>query len=296
MTKKLAPVDVVVVGLGVAGTIICKELAETGLKVVGLERGRMLDPQHDFAVPYMHDEFRYDNRDSDLLQNLSRETITFRNATNETALPLRQIAPCFKPGECVGGAGVHWAGTTLRFLPWDFETRSRTLARYGKEQIPEDCTSQDWGICYEELEPYYDQFEHLYGIGGKAGNLNGVIQPGGNPYEGRRSREYPNPPSEPIYSGILFAGAAESLGYKPFQKPTAGMTRPYINPYRLMLAQCIQGGYCGSYGCATGAKATPLTAVVPALLKHNNFELRTHANVIRVNLDSDKSGQSASAT
>jgi gluconate 2-dehydrogenase alpha chain len=35
------------------------------------------------------------------------------------------------------------------------------------------------------------------------------------------------------------------------------------------------------------AKATPLTTVLPALLKHENFELRTHANVIKVNLDSD---------
>ena len=35
---KLKPVDVVVVGAGVAGTIICKELAATGLKVVCLER------------------------------------------------------------------------------------------------------------------------------------------------------------------------------------------------------------------------------------------------------------------
>ena len=67
--------------------------------------------------------------------------------------------------------------------------------------IPEDCTSQDWGITYEELEPYYDQFEHLYGVGGKAGNLNGEIQPGGNPFEGPRSREYPNPPSPMTYAG-----------------------------------------------------------------------------------------------
>ena len=79
---------------------------------------------------------------------------------------------------------------------WDFETRSRTLARYGRNQIPEDCTSQDWGITYDELEPYYDQFAHLYGVAGKAGNLNGEIQPGGNPFEGPRSREYSNPPSE----------------------------------------------------------------------------------------------------
>ena len=280
------PVDVVVVGIGVAGTIISKELADSGLKVVGLERGRMLDPIDDFAKPYAHDELKYD-RNNDLLQNLSRETITFRNAMSETALPMRELGS-FKPGECVGGAGTHWGGVTWRFLPWDFETHSRTIARYGKRQLPEDCTSQDWGITYDELEPYYDQFEHLYGIGGKAGNLNGAIQPGGNPFEGPRSREFPNPPTKPSLTGSLFAKAAESFGYRPFQTATAGMTRPYTNPNRLLLGQCTYGGYCGGFNCAMGARATPWTTVLPVLLKHRNFELRPLSNVVKVNLDSAK--------
>ncbi|MDP2705899.1 MAG: GMC family oxidoreductase, partial [Burkholderiales bacterium] len=182
---KLKPVDAVVVGTGVASSIMCIELANAGLKVVGLERGRLLDPQHDFVMPYVHDELKYD-RHSDIFQNLSRETITFRNTLNETALPMRELGS-FKPGECVGGTAAHWGCHAKRFLPWDFEMRSRTIARYGRNQIPEDCTSQDWGLTYDELEPYYDQFEHIYGIGGKAGNLNGEIQPGGNPFEGSRS-------------------------------------------------------------------------------------------------------------
>ena len=36
MSLKLKPVDVVVVGAGLAGTIVCKELAATGLRIVGL--------------------------------------------------------------------------------------------------------------------------------------------------------------------------------------------------------------------------------------------------------------------
>jgi len=285
MSTKLKPVDVVVVGAGLVGTILCKELAATGLRIVCLERGRMLDAQHDFAMPYAHDELKY-HRHSDIVQNLSRETITFRNTMNQTALPMRELGS-FKPGECVGGAAVHWGGQARRFLPWDFETRSRTQARYGKEQFPEDCTSQDWGLTYEELEPYYDQFEHIYGVCGKAGNLNGVIQPGGDPFEGPRSREYPNPPAPRTYVGSLFAQAAESLGYSPHPSPSAAMSQPYTNLYRLMLGQCVRGGFCSSHGCASGAKATPLTTVLPSLAAHPNFELRPLANVIKVNLDSD---------
>lgn len=283
---KLKPADAVVVGIGVAGSILAKELAATGLRVVGLERGRMIDPQHDFTAPYAHDELKYD-RHSDIFQNLSRETITFRNNMSETALPMREMGS-FKPGECVGGTAAHWGTHTRRFLPWDFETRSRLVERYGEAILPEHCTSQDWGITYEELEPYYDQFEHLYGVGGKAGNLNGEIQPGGNPFEGPRSREYPNPPAPQTYACALYEQAAKSVGYSPHPNPVASMTQAYRNPYRLMLGQCLRGGFCSSHVCANGAKANPLTAVIPALLKHENFELRPHSNVIRVNLDSDR--------
>jgi len=55
---------------------------------------------------------------------------------------------------------------TQRFLPWDFETRSRTIERYGEGMIPAECTSQDWGITYDELEPFYVEAEALYGVAG----------------------------------------------------------------------------------------------------------------------------------
>jgi len=34
-----------------------------------------------------------------------------------------------------GAAGAPGAGLTWRFLPWDFETKSQTLARYGAKQV-----------------------------------------------------------------------------------------------------------------------------------------------------------------
>jgi gluconate 2-dehydrogenase alpha chain len=207
MATKLKPVDVVTVGVGLTGTILAKELTEAGLKVVGLERGGYRDTHPDFDLPNTHDELKYGQR-HDLMQNLSRETLTFRNSVSETALPMRQLGS-FLPGEGVGGAAVHWNGQTWRFLPWDFETRSRTIARYGNDALAADCTSQDWGVTYNELEPHFDRFEQIYGICGKAGNLQGQIQSGGNPFEGPRSREYPNPPSRESYAGFLFTKAAQ---------------------------------------------------------------------------------------
>ncbi len=283
MPTKLKPVDVAIVGVGLTGTIIAKELAEAGLKVLGLERGRWRDTDPDFAMPYVHDELRYVGR-HELMQDLSRETITFRNNAAETALPMRQLGS-FRPGEGVGGAAVHWGGLTWRFLPWDFETRSRTLARYGKGQLAEDCTSQDWGVTYDELERHFDRFEYLYGISGKAGNLRGRIVPGGNPFEGPRSREYPNPPLKTSYAGALFTQAAEKMGYKPFPTPTGALSRAYTNEYGATINACVYCGYCQFFGCEMGAKASPQTAVLPNLMKQKNFELRTHANVTKVDLD-----------
>ena len=286
MATKLKPVDVVTVGVGLTGTILAKELADTGLKVVGLERGRWRDTDPDFAMPGAHDELKYVRR-HELMQDLSKETLTFRNAMSETALPMRSLGS-FLPGEGVGGAAVHWGGLTWRFLPWDFETKSRTLARYGKNQVAEDCTLQDWGVTYDELEPHFDRFEYLYGISGKAGNLQGKIIPGGNPFEGPRSREYPNPPLKTAYSSALFAKAAQAMGYKPFPVPTGANSRPYKNEYGATINACVYCGYCQFFGCEMGAKASPQTAVLPALMQNKNFELRTLCNVVKVNLDSDK--------
>ena len=281
---RMKPVDVVVVGSGMVGSIMSMELASAGLKVVCLERGRMIDPQQDFVMPYVHDELKYD-RHSDIFQNLSRETITFRNNGSQTALPMRELGS-FKPGEMVGGTAAHWGCNARRFLPHDFELRSQVEARYGKGFFPEDCTSQDWGVTFDDVEPYYDQFECIYGVGGKAGNLNGELQPGGNPHEGPRSREYPNPPTRRTPQGALFAQAATELGYHPFQGPAAAMTADYTNLYKLMLGECQRGGFCSSHVCSQGAKANPLTAVLPALYRKENFELRPLCNVIKVNTDS----------
>jgi len=286
MPERRKPVDVVLVGVGFTGAILGKELAGAGLSVVGLERGIRRDTVPDFQGPAMHDELRYAVRHG-LMQDPARETYTFRNNPNEEALPVRVLGS-FLPGTDVGGAGVHWNGHTWRFLPTDFVMRSHYTERYGAEIFDDDLTVQDWGITYDELEPYYDRFEYLCGIGGKAGNLRGDIQPGGNPFEGARAREFPNPPTEPAYAGALFGHAARQLGYTPFQIPSANMTRAYTNPEGLQLMPCSICGFCERFGCEHFAKASPQTVILPATLKQPNFELRTQAHVTRVIVDKQR--------
>jgi gluconate 2-dehydrogenase alpha chain len=184
MATRLKGVDIVIVGLGWTGGILAKELCGTGLSIVALERGKPRDTNPDFMMPTIHDELRYARR-HELMQNAARDTLTFRNNSNETALPMRQLGS-FLPGEGVGGAGVHWNGQTWRWLPWDHEPLRRTLSRYGKSAIPPEMNLQDWGVTYDDLEPYYDRFEYLCGVSCKAGNLRGVKIDGGNVFEGPR--------------------------------------------------------------------------------------------------------------
>jgi gluconate 2-dehydrogenase alpha chain len=282
----LKPVDAVTVGFGWTGGIIANELTKAGHSVVGLERGEYRNTTPDFAIPGVHDELAYAVRYK-LLQDASKETLTFRQNRTQTALPVRQWGS-FLPGDGLGGAGVHWNGVTWRFLPWDFETRSRSIARYGAGIMGDDCTSADWGITYEELEPYYDRFEYLAGIAGKAGNIKGTIHPGGNPFEGPRSREYPSPPQKQSYAMSVFNDAVKKLGYHAFPQPSANSSQPYTNPEGAQLGLCVYCGYCERFACEMGAKASMQTTLLPALEKRPNFELRTNAKVLRINLDSTK--------
>lgn len=287
MAERRKPVDVVLVGMGLTGAIVGKELASEGLSVVGLERGVWRDTVPDFQGPAMHDELRYAVRQH-LHQDPQLETYTFRNTPDQEALPIRTLGS-FLPGTDVGGAAVHWNGQTWRFLPSDFVMHSHHRERYGAGSVAEPLTIQDWGVTYEELEPFYDRFEYLCGIGGKAGNLQGRRQEGGNPFEGPRGREYPNPPTRPAYAGALFANAALHLGYHPFQVPSANMTALYTNPEGMTLQPCMVCGYCERFGCEHFAKASPQTVVLPKLMELPSFELRTRAHVTRVLLDSARS-------
>ena len=286
MATKLKSADIVIVGLGWTGGILAKELADTGLSIVVLERGAPRDTNPDFMYPIIHDELRYAQRHQ-LMQDVSRETLTFRNNANETALPMRQLGS-FLPGEGVGGAGVHWNGATWRWLPWDHEPLKLTLGSYGRSVIPPDMQLQDWGVSYDELEHYYDKFEYLCGVSGKAGNLRGQKIEGGNVFEGARQREYPNPPMIQTHAGALFEKAAKSLGYHPFPGPSANMSQPYVNPDGVAFGACHYCGYCERFGCEVNAKASAHFTVIPLAAQKNNVEMRTNARVMKVNLDTAK--------
>lgn len=58
--------------------------------------------------------------------------------------------------------------------------------QYGKNKVSKEYTIQDWGVNYDEMEPYYDKAEKMMGVSGEDKS----------PFSGKRKNSYPNPPLE----------------------------------------------------------------------------------------------------
>jgi gluconate 2-dehydrogenase alpha chain len=267
LVKTLDKVDVVTVGVGWLGGIIGAECAKAGMKVVGIERGKERGTADYLMV---HDEYRYAIR-YELMQDLSKETITFRNNRKMRALPMRQMGS-FLLGEGLGGAGTHWNGHTWRFLPYDFEIKTQTEKKYGKDKLSADYLLQDWGITYDELEPYFDTFEKTAGISGE----------NKNPFAGKRTNDFPTPPMKKTPILRKFEKATSNLGYTPFMLPSANLSETYENPDGQTIAACQYCGFCERFGCEYGAKTSAEITVIPTALKTGNYQVRFHGNVVEV--------------
>jgi mono/diheme cytochrome c family protein len=149
MATKLPPVDVVLVGFGWTASILGQELTDAGLHVLALERGAFRDTVPDFATTRIQDELRYAVR-NELFEEPERETLTFRNSADQTALPMRHLGS-FKPASGAGGAGVHWNGQNWRFLPADDDAIKRyldTLKPVREENKP---TKLPWPFSVREV-------------------------------------------------------------------------------------------------------------------------------------------------
>ena len=69
---------------------MANELTDDGLEVIAIERGPWRDAPTDFPPNYAQDEFRYRIR-HELFLRPDQTTFTFRNKTNQTALPIRDL-------------------------------------------------------------------------------------------------------------------------------------------------------------------------------------------------------------
>ncbi|NIE73290.1 GMC family oxidoreductase [Pantoea sp. Ap-967] len=277
MSNARPKADVVIVGLGWAGSVMAEELTRAGLNVVAIERGAWRDTSTDFPPAVDPDELRWTTR-RELLQPMSVETTTFRNRVDQKAAPVRSWS-AFQFGWNVGGAGAHWAGMSWRFTPWDFEVATRTRERYGAGKLKE-LQVQDWGVTYDEMEPYYDRFERIAGTSGTAGNIQGQKHPGGNVFEGPRKRDYPTPALKDTHWMRTFRNTTDQLGYHPFTIPAGNISQAFVNPLGVTMGPCTYCGFCDFHGCGNFSKSSPQACILPALMRRPNFTLLTDSEVL----------------
>jgi choline dehydrogenase-like flavoprotein len=132
---------VVVVGSGITGALVARELLAAGRDVTMLERGG--------SKPH-----------AEQLRDRDWSTDTPGAEPNHEAAPGTPEHPwSYVFG--VGGASLHWTGVTPRFVASDFRMRSR----YG--------VMSDWPLGLDELLPYYRRAEDALGVAGAPDGADG---------------------------------------------------------------------------------------------------------------------------
>jgi len=231
--------DVCIIGSGAGGSPIAYELSNAGFNVVVLEKGKNYTEEN-----FSKDELGVSRREL-FTPLLKEEQHVINQRLKDGTIERYEGAQHnwnFWNGSMVGGSSNLMSGYFHRMKPEDF----RLLSVYG---AIEGANIVDWPISYGELEPYYKKVEKIIGVSGVVARHIFT--------EPRSSPEFPYPPLEVNAAAQWFDKACAELGFVSIQTPRA------ILPYdALGRSGCSYSNFCGSYGCATGAKGSARAALL----------------------------------
>jgi len=239
--------DVIIVGSGPGGGTMAWRLAQTGKRVLLLERGDYLPRERE----------NWDSQ-SVFIDARYQAPETWYGADGKS----------FHPGlhYYVGGNSKVYGAVLLRLRERDFE-----------EIEHPDGISPAWPVKYAEFEPYYQAAEELYHVHGLRGE---------DPTEPPAPRGYAFPPltHEPRIQQLFDGLKAE--GHHPFHLPV-GVLLDEKDGKALPHSACIRCNAFDGYPCLTNGKAdAQIICIDPALRAHPNLTLLTGAYVARLNTDS----------
>jgi choline dehydrogenase-like flavoprotein len=240
--------DVLVIGSGPGGATVAARVAETGQRVLMIERGDFLPRERD-------------NWNSQAVFGDSKYT------AGETLYDARDRP--FRPElhYYVGGNSKVYGAALFRLLPADF----------GEVQHASG-VAPAWPLDYQDLEPYYVRAEHLFWVHGQHGE---------DPFAGPSSKDYPYPPvrHEPRIQQL--SDGLRQLGLHPFHLPMGVRLTQDAQGRATTDSPCIRCDRVDGFPCLLGAKADAEWAVIrPALAAHPNLTLLTRTRAERLTTDS----------
>ncbi len=258
--------DVCVIGSGAGGGPVACTLAERGFSVVLLEKGAFYDERDFFK-----DEISVCRRKRfhPSLRDEPHVVVIPDGKGGTSAHPTHETGWDFWNGSLVGGATNLMSGFFHRLKPIDFRLASELGPIEGGDVA-------DWPIGYDELEPWYDLVEREVGVSGRV-----VPHPWA---DSRSSADFPFAPTAEHPLARWIDDACAALGFHSFPVPRAILATPHAGR-----ASCAYSGYCGSYGCSTGAKGSSRAALLGRALATGRCTLVPRAHVSR--LRSDASGR-----
>jgi choline dehydrogenase-like flavoprotein len=155
--------DVVIVGGGIAGSIMAEELNRSGQRVLILEAGSAEDltlAGYEGYLTRFYSSVCKDNQspypvnpNAPMPRSIDARPIT--PGRPDTSSYLVQNGPFSTDTtytRVLGGTTMHWEAKTLRMLPEDFDMATR----FGQ--------GLDWPLGYDDLEPFYRKAEREIGV------------------------------------------------------------------------------------------------------------------------------------
>ncbi|MBP1964239.1 GMC family oxidoreductase [Paenibacillus aceris] len=254
--------DAIVVGAGAGGSVAAAMLAESGLRVLVVERGNWLSYSQVGNDHVRNHRFsKYGHNTGPELEGNPR-TILLAGGNERITAPYE--GNYHNNAMTLGGGTRIYGAQAWRFHPDDF----RMATRYG---IPDGSSLSDWPLSYAELEPYYERAEWEIGVSG-----DGDAHPG----RGRRHCPYPMPALPMTLEAERLARAAAKLGWD------AGPVPLLINSVdRDGRPACGRCGQCVGFACPTNSKNGGHNTMLVRAIATGNCDLICDTMVERIDTE-----------
>ena len=266
--------EAIIVGSGMSGGWVAKELCERGLKTLVLERGPEVDPATDYSdhlTPW--DKKHLDRvRPAEALAHYTRQKDVYVFYESTKQFWVRDSDHPYSTaegtdfewyrGHHVGGRSLTWARMSFRFGGLDFNANQQ------------DGVGVDWPIRYADLEPWYDKVEDFVGVSGDMPELPTLPK-------GRYL-----PPFEMSCAETVLKSALEDR-YEDrtlIVAPVANLKQAQPHHNALGRGDCQARNQCYR-GCSYGAYFSSNSATLPAARKTGNLTLKADSIVHSVIYD-----------